>query len=1185
MSSHSKLSSSSTTSKQPSVAADVSFARLADQNGESSSQAESRSSGKGSDRSDRRSQELTVASQGSPNSGRSLDRHQETHAHRSRRSGGFLLEPVVGNGQPREGSAINRHGKRKAQDGYLRVDKKRLGAPRLSGDSSHGSSPLSREVSMDHATAEEARIAPSSRPSSMDPAQLVQMALELSESRRRHVSGPLHVPVPSPKDSRRVSGLSSRYGTVQPRSSGRQRASYLYNEISPDSPASHWSGPTEEEDGRNLAPSVDSVAQTEVPDSFTPATLSRAEKARKYFELASEHRRLLQHLPPLKSDANAPGNYTFVSTSSPHSAHPDITRVRSFEDNKHQLGRDYNPLQALRNRRLRARERRALPVPPEAWLDVDSICHWVDEVEAGTGNPAYRARPDRVELPPFADDGGDDGGDAADPRESVKGHRRTDTASSVITRPENGWSIEPPELFADTYWTEKGDNKQTIENRLGNPIFPARPRASVDQSRRSGETSRDLPERDKTDSGTDDAPPPKRAHKRTLLLPIPKRHKRAARMSRSPSMTSVSSDEGRAPPDVALAGEGADENTGPLERHMQQMIAKDEKGELSSPDLVSPDRWNAAHTQFAVLHANTGRSRRDTLSQGNGKLSVNTAHQHRRAKSADGRVGANGRAMSSVEDISSAEPMSPVVPVFVPSMGMDLSPPSNNRPSPVQQKTRLHKLPLFRSHSKDRNNIDRTDFAAGLDAKPPTNGPSDPRSSQESSRPSFISRHKTAESFSSSLRRQGTQNTSSGTNGSIKEPGSTVGRFFKGGRIGDIVRNEGSRLGDRFRGRDRLEDATAGSDMSLSDHSEAEDVDERARRKPNNAIDTDDEEPSPRTSYDRSRAKPRYHLPNLPSFISPAAKANAATPISIGSDPIPRQQQAQREAGKSLRFDRLAPPRIDLPSKSGPDDLINDKRKSYGFLGTGSQGTSRNSLVSQSNGTLQDTRLSNLKSQRQRHWSISDRTRPEQPTPAQPSKVTMRDVARVRALLLSSGVKAREIQRRGDTPRETPLLMMEKAAEIVGRGFGQVPRREEHIVASRMLSDNLASTLLTFEQTLERFQSGPANSLASEVDELQRKAADQLTKLVHETSDDADAFVVELTTKQPQDIKRVDDAIDDMLRQRRRQFRLLRRAGFKLLEWLVLGIMWWVWFVVVLINTGRKAVVGVLRFLRWLFSF
>ena len=100
------------------------------------------------------------------------------------------------------------------------------------------------------------------------------------------------------------------------------------------------------------------MMQDNVFHTFSPATLARAEKARKYFELAHEHRRLLEHLPPLKPDSSAPGNYMFETVSSPGSAFPEITRVPSGAKIKHALGREYNPIQSLRNRRIRIREKR-----------------------------------------------------------------------------------------------------------------------------------------------------------------------------------------------------------------------------------------------------------------------------------------------------------------------------------------------------------------------------------------------------------------------------------------------------------------------------------------------------------------------------------------------------------------------------------------------------------------------------------------------------------------------------------------------------------------------------------------------------------------------------------------------------------------------------------------------------------
>jgi len=518
---------------------------------------------------------------------------------------------------------------------------------------------------------------------------------------------------------------------------------------------------------------------------------------------------------------------------------------------------------------------------------------------------------------------------------------------------------------------------------------------------------------------------------------------------------------------------------------------------------------------------------------------------------------------------------------------MDLSAPRKQRPAPTERKSKLNRLPLFRSKSKERNNIERTDFAV-----PNANRTSldQPRSSQESARPSFLQRHETAES------RHGLTATTAASDVSGKEPGSGVGRLLKGGRIGELVRHESSRLSDRFRGKDRTEeeDAFAPTGGSLF---EMENEDEFDDTLPLAAIA--DAEPSPRTSMEQSRTKPRYYLPNLPSFKASTNRNKQTpvqTPMSISSDPIGRQQRAQREAGRSSRFDRLAPPRINLPDDDGdtgipqvstekPDTFLDERRKSYGFLGSGSQSVSRTSLASPDSRHIAIDGFDNSSraaghSPGRRHWSISDRLQPQQS-----SKVTSRDVARVKALLLSSGIKAREIRRQADTVRAVPWPVAKKAAELAGQDLGSPTLREEHMVAARMLSTTLDSSLSAFEQLIDTFQRGSAKTLATQLEDLRRKAVDQLTQLLHDTSDEADAFTVELTTKGPQDVKRVDDGIDHVLRQRRRQFRLLRHAGFKLLEWLVLGIMWWVWFIVVIFNTVRKVIVRILSFLKWLFWF
>jgi hypothetical protein len=239
-------------------------------------------------------------------------------------------------------------------------------------------------------------------------------------------------------------------------------------------------------------------------------------------------------------------------------------------------------------------------------------------------------------------------------------------------------------------------------------------------------------------------------------------------------------------------------------------------------------------------------------------------------------------------------------------------------------------------------------------------------------------------------------------------------------------------------------------------------------------------------------------------------------------------------------------------------------RKSYGDLRLDAPLPSANTSVSRSPG--------------QRHWSIYDQPQPIQ----QSGRITARDIAGVRALLLCSGIKAREIQRRANTPRDPVAPELLKVAEITGEPVTTVAVKDEHLVAARMLSTHLTSSFSTLETALSRFQSETARNLASSLDELHHRATDQLTSNVHDASDEADAFIVELTTRQPQQTKRVDDAVDLMLRRRRRQFWFLRQAGFKLLEWLVLGLLWGIWFLVVVFNTVRNGIVVVGRFVRWL---
>ncbi|EME89487.1 uncharacterized protein MYCFIDRAFT_86386 [Pseudocercospora fijiensis CIRAD86] len=1198
-----------------SPAADVSFAAIGDgqnhqnQNqyghgnahghghAESSSQAESRSSSAKrsshsiSDRLARVADKATEKrSQGNETPHKAGNTAHNGTPHRSRKSGGFLLETVLGNGHLRRADTSAKKGKGSEQNGNVQLDHSRYTRSRASGESSQRSSPLSKDVSVEGGSNAGSSTGQNPIPGAMDPAQLVQMALNLSESRKRHASSTLPLPISPAGGGRRVvSALDSGYGTLQPASCSGRR-SRLSDGMADTSSPYQRHGTLHDGPGDLGAMTSDNVMY-----SFSPATLSRAENARRYFELAAEHRRLLDYLPPLKLDATAPGNYTMQATSSPGSAHYQMTRVASYSNNKHRLGRAYNPLQALRNRRLRNISRRPLTAPPDTWQETDRIKRWIDRVEVASQDASYRPGNDQVRLPAFSGELESSPAIAGRP-DIAHRHRRTDTATSVITRPENGWTIEPAELLADTYWTERDDNKTVIEDRHGNRIFPSRVRPSVEMPRKSKESERvfDLgTDRDRQNRVEEPEAEDKKRKKHKHTLPIPGRLRRN-HSSRSSSVSTASSEEGRKPPPLRFGDDqGGDENVGPLERHMRSMIANEERGEMPSPELVSPDYWDSKHTPFPNYRASMDRGHRQSVAHG--KLSVEMSQGHPRSRSTEGRLTSIDHGPSSMDELVSGSPASPVIPGFVQTMDSGISSRDAKRNSTSQQKSKGLKLPSLRSRSKERNNIERTDFAMnyGPQLSPVmsenTTFEFPPRSSLDSARPAPFRRLKTADSNASSLKRTDTTTTAADSSAKDSSTTSFGRRFLKGGRVGELVRNESSRFGDRFRSREGVNQEMSNVPSDMSD---ADDDMTFKRRHTGDEVDTDSQI-SPRASFERDRQRPRYFTSNLPSFKSPAGRGSrpAQTPLSEDSDPFEKLRPMPARKGHSKR---PVPPLIQLPDDGNASEPEMSPDKSRNYLGISQ--CERRTSVSQNNLTRINTAetTSTVPARRvgdmpmsglahvdaKRHWSISDHGHPEKA-----NKVTARDIARVRALLLASGIKAHEIHKIGSATRERPLPLIAKAYQSAGKEIQNVPRCQEHLVAARMLSQTLDESTQAFEKTLRRFQSDTAKKLSTRLEDLSHRAADQLTKLVHETSDEADAFNVELTTKLPQDVKRVDDAVEDMFRQRRRQFRLIINTGFKLLEWLLLGIMWWVWFVVVVFNTFRRILVGIIGVLKWLFSF
>ncbi|KAI9689107.1 MAG: hypothetical protein M1822_000845 [Bathelium mastoideum] len=1090
--------------------------------------------------------------------------------------------------------------------------------------------------------------AASPRQLGMDPAEIVNMALNLSESRRRHLSAGRLASMPI-SSGRRVASAGLQQpnlalqGSYRANESGNLLQQHLQRQIN----SSRGVSPANSRPYSQISTSSDTSnprdRDSESPVAFdqpigygfqfSAGTIARAEKARKAIELSIEFRRLLQFLPPLQPDSSAPDNNLVTTTSHPGSAHVDISRSPTSNDQQRPLGRAYNPLQVIRNRKLRARERKQLDHDIDMWDSVDTAKCWVDAVEEHAGRPDYRCE-DCVALPSF-----DSEAQNKPPGEQHNG---------PFTKPKRSrldWTISPCEAFADAYWLEQGDNKASVENRHGQKIFPGYRSPALRHALTETESIHDLRHRhgdhaeprsvaSSITSPEDRENARGRPHKKRnfLHLPINDSHGKFKRRSwhRSPSRSSTSSNlsnsehedgQGQIKPTIKVSTK--DEETGPLRKHIDTLLKSADVGPPSvSP--ISPDHWDNQHSRRPI----TNRFDNNLDSSTTGDSASPQDHRHwptskfldfTKKPKRDIKEEAAGPPRSSLDTLDSTAPNSPNPIKFVPSISVDLSPP----PTAGDSSTNKHKLPKFHffrhSDEKSKNNIESNDFAFQDHDKGTARFSIDEaqrpnRSSLDVPRPKRLRHVRSRTTDENSSLKSSKDRISEKDWSEIKEPSSAVGRFFKGGRIGDLVRGEGSRFSDRMRRKDASADEPGATEGSVSPYegsiytSGEEDGAPRRELKPkpyptfDESSITDDDD-----RIGRQQSRPRYHMTNLPSFrhSSMLEKKNGVDAIQIpGEDPVSSQERALKELSRSQRVNKLAPPRIDLSSisrSSSPDLLrtetntrepdktrLHERKSSFGSSTSRSRSFAEDGGLSKAMGATglaelpvagPDKSRSPSRSRPDlgtRHWSISNK-----PQEAQ-AIVNHREIARIEALFLSSGIKAKEITERALTSRPERPDFLVKAAKFANTPLYPVARKEEHVLAARILSTHLEKTTRDIEGGMQRFRESGVQNLRAELHEVRMRIADELTPLVLSKADEADAFTGELTSRHTLDIKQLNDYIELMKRQRWRRLRWVRRMGFTLLEWMLLSFMWWVWLIVIVIKSVRAVVVGVVNGIRWI---
>ncbi|KAL2756603.1 hypothetical protein ACRALDRAFT_2052542 [Sodiomyces alcalophilus JCM 7366] len=1074
-----------------------------------------------------------------------------------------------------------------------------------------------------------------SQPHDIDAALIVNMALNLSESRRaasrRSASAtsaaipPALAPLPNAGTG---TGGALKQHLQQQRRTSRNMSPRPDRGLSARLPSatSRTNSP--------LQPSFDLAREGSYRHYFTPATLARAQKAKEQLELMAQYRRLLELVPPLDPVSRRPSTVnpatTSLSATSSHSSTSPPPAIRP-------IGRPYNPLQYIRNRKVRARERKAIDGVTLGFGDLKKVTDWVDDVArwAATGQSA---RPDTPALPPFAD---------------AEAHRAQLESPMSNTpkpkRPRVDWVINPADMIADVYWLEQDDHLQFIEDRHWYRVFPQNPggssrpvsgpqaeKATPDASHNTSTpqpwtaaelTSGEAANLVKTDTDHAHGSTRERARQKLQELKGFHHHRRGSSLHQPlapPDLLPVSktsSDVPNGENERSREGHGRGENQSQassgsnrndiLQKQMLEMIAREGANETtpavwlhqpSSTVPMTPER--AAHT--ASQPSSRSQSRKQSLidaSEPDDTPGVTKQHP---------TMYGHHRGRSSLEipvpvyqghiDVDTSVPNSPDNrhprdSPFIPPIGGDLSPSPSRGGSP--HRNPFHKVRnIFRERSRERErergNEPQSDAMEGdiellvhPKSAPPGLAQSPlPRTDASPGKQATGSAASTSQlqpprHLADTLR----------TGAKVRTENSAQKNLFRGARLDTVIRDGVSKLGDFvWRKEPQLperhpyeRDIAVDDEARLNTNNKNNDHDHDNNLVPSTMSDTTADDHNPRV---------KHFLDVMPTFQHKSHES--------------REQQSSEPPSRSSHFELLKPPRIDIhdasssPSPSPPkthgesetsaepaetsttsDQLreANRRLSSFAARSPSFSSTARHpSLVSTFDGL---------------HWSFSDRS-----SPRRPGLVSKRDVARLRALVLSSGIKAMEISRRANqpvsvfaapTPDHTSGLCWPAIAQLSvdpsGLRARAVPPTELYHVAAQSLAASVQQADGEWQRAADDFAAKAAPALHEGVEDIRRRIAVDLSAMTRAAADDVDEANRDLAFGQRLKVKHVVDMMEKMLRRRRRRFRWVRRGLWLGVEWVLVGFMWYVWFVVVILRmfwgVGR-AFVGGVRWLLWL---
>ncbi|EEP77911.1 predicted protein [Uncinocarpus reesii 1704] len=950
-----------------------------------------------------------------------------------------------------------------------------------------------------------------------DPAQIVNLALSLGESRRRAMSGravssgvprgrrlSTIVPARSPVPESRITPLTDQDGRSKSRTHRR------LSHASRSSPQQF----------QPPAPFLDYGPQNLVPPDFSAGTLARAEKARQYFELFTEYIRLLPYLPPLHPPA----------TGSIKQSDSSITSKAVAQ------GRVYNPLQYIRNRKVRFRERSAINSEEEGWMDVDRVRSWVSDVVNSLEETECGAD-GRIQLPPLQPPIEI----TEEPQEQFSSPGRTNTNdTNKLRRPRMDWVFSPADLLADAAWVEAGSNKLKLEDKDGNKLFPPDTQLRAITLTAATPPLEPPPIDETYDPLYSTGALPSFTSVGSRSSSHINRGRRMHRFAQSVRLTpghSHSRESSKSSWRNALARPRS--SSGSFQNH----VNRDHSIKAFPKDHIQPSEQNTGRSLLPPLDTSVSEPKRPFSRQNQYPGSVSSVDEP--PKKAASRP--------SFEDAQSGY-RTPVNKLKFPSITANLSPPLSREASPGR---RQH-LPFYspdRQATKNHNVTSDSPYSAiGSPARQPVS----PISDTQKQPFSWLNQIESPPGASTKIG---------------KDPDSKRRGIFKGGRIAELVGNEVSKVGEFIRKRDAYgHSRQSSSASSVSEYVDIDDDTGAGKRKQRAKLvrfPTQSDSGSrsiPESIVDRAK----YRTPNLPTFKSSLKQGETWQGTDEDHSTLNESRKDDQSGPGSEIGNDIETTATAHAESSGAGGDIELQRRPRAPQENDVQANRDASGVVQARPKL---------SEATRNWSLSSRSIPKY---SESTRVSKGEIIRIQAHLLSTGVKAQEICRHANTSVSDFNPLRIGPSSDLHSPLPYIRDQEFVTTATKQLLSAVDDGVHHVQKSISRFSASDLPKLRYELDDLDRLISTSLNNRLRKVGDEAEQLTGQLSMTSTLAIKQLHDALDKGIRKRKRRFRWVSRFGYVLLEWVLVGVMWWVWTIVMVWKMFRGIWRGTVSGVRWI---